>query len=197
MKNRDKETVQISTEELAAQERKRLKKSKRRNTNRALDRIIGFLLATLIMLGIAALGLEYVFLKGPSPALREYVSLTFLETRRFRWVPNIFLSQDEVQELQSMQRQKTDEIFDPSLITIKAKEAEIASKVSGKTAAEIVQMVLMKQFDVIVPESVKIVAQKDIKDCLSEFAISMEFAPPPSILDEGKEAAGKKKKGGR
>jgi type IV pilus assembly protein PilM len=81
--------------------------------------------------------------------------------------------------------------------TLKAKEAEIAGSASAKTAAEIVQMLLMKHSDVIVPESVKIVAQKDIKDCLSEFAISMEFAPPPSILDEGKEAAGKKKKGGR
>ncbi len=81
--------------------------------------------------------------------------------------------------------------------TLKAKEAEIAGSAPAKTAAEIVQMLLMKHSDVIVPESVKIVAQKDIKDCLSEFAISMEFAPPPSILDEGKEAAGKKKKGGR
>ena len=82
--------------------------------------------------------------------------------------------------------------------TLKAKEAEIASKMPGKTAAEIVQMILMKQSDVIVPESVKIVAQKDIRDCLSEFAISMDFAPPPSILDEGgKESGGKKKKGGR
>ena len=73
----------------------------------------------------------------------------------------------------------------------------MAGKLAGKTAAEMVQTLLMKHVDVIVPETVKIVAQKDIKDCLSEFAISMEFAPPPSILDEGKEAAGKKKKGGR
>ena len=79
---------------------------------------------------------------------------------------------------------------------LKAKEAEIAGKTSGKTAAEVVQMLLMKQHDVIVPESVKIVAQKDIKDCLSEFAISMEFAPPPSLLDDGRNSAGKKK-GGR
>ena len=79
---------------------------------------------------------------------------------------------------------------------LKAKEAEIAGKTPGKTAAEVVQMLLMKQHDVIVPESVKIVAQKDIKDCLSEFAISMEFAPPPSLLDDGKNSAGKKK-GGR
>ena len=112
---------QLTNEELSRQERKRLKKNKQRTTSRALDRIVGFLLVTVIMLGIAALGVEYVFLKGPSPALREYFALTFLETRRFRWVPNIFLSKDEVSELQSLQRQNTDIVFDPSLITIKAK----------------------------------------------------------------------------
>ena len=110
------------------QERKRLKKNKQRTTSRALDRIVGFLLVTVIMMGIAALGVEYVFLKGPSPALREYFAMTFLETRRFRWVPNIFLSKDEFLELESMQRQKTDLVFDPSLITIKAKDMEVEEK---------------------------------------------------------------------
>ena len=124
MKKKDTENVQISTEELGKLERKRLKKSKRRTTGRAIDRIFGFLLATLILAGVAGLGVEYVFLKGPSPALREYFALTFLETRRFRWVPNIFLSTDEVKELKSLKKQKTTEVFDPTLVTIKAKDAE-------------------------------------------------------------------------
>ena len=124
MKKKETEIVQISTEELGKQERKRLKRNKRKTTGRAIDRIFGFLLATLILGGVAALGAEYVFLKGPSPALREYVAMTFLETRRFRWVPNIFLSSDEVKELQSQQRMKTETIFDPTLVTIKAKDAE-------------------------------------------------------------------------
>ena len=125
MKKKDTENVQISTEELGKLERKRLKKSKRRTTGRAIDRIFGFLLATLILFGAGCIGAEYVFLKGPAPALKEYFAMTFLETRRFRWIPRIFLTQDEVQELQMAQRQKTDVVFDPSLITIKAKDAEI------------------------------------------------------------------------
>ena len=80
---------------------------------------------------------------------------------------------------------------------LKAKETEMAGKLAGKTAAEMVQTLLMKHADVIVPETVKIVAQKDIRDCLSEFAISMEFAPSLSILDDGKTVVGKKRKGGR
>lgn len=131
MKNKDSEPVQLSTEELGKLERRRLRQNKRRTTGRAVDRIVGFLVATLILLGVAALGLEYVFLKGPSPALKEYFSLTFIETRRFRWVPNIFLTEDEVQSLKSMQKQKTETVFDPSLITIKARDAEIEEVDNG------------------------------------------------------------------
>ncbi|MDO4974136.1 MAG: phosphodiester glycosidase family protein [Eubacteriales bacterium] len=130
MKIEDKESVQLSNEELGKQERKRLKKSKRRTTARAVDRIVGFLVATVIMFGIAGLGVEYVFVKGPSPALKEFFCMTFLETRRFRWIPNIFMSADEVKELQSLQRQKIDTVFDPSLITIKAKDAEVEEETS-------------------------------------------------------------------
>ena len=115
----------LTDEELGKQERKRLKRNKKQTTARAVDRIFGFLLATLILFGIGGLGLEYVLLKGPSPALREYVAMTFLETRRFRWVPNIFLTVDEVDALKSQQRQKTEAVFDPSLVTIKAKEPEV------------------------------------------------------------------------
>ncbi len=125
VKKKEKEIVQISTDELNKQERKRLKSNKRRTVWRAIDRIFGFLLATLILFGIAALGAEYVFLKGPSPALREYVAFTFLETRRFRWVPNIFLNADEIKALSSQQRQNATAVFDPTLVTIKAKDAEI------------------------------------------------------------------------
>ena len=131
MKKKNSDMEQLTNEELSRQERKRLKKNKQRTTSRAVDRIVGFLLVTVIMMGIAALGVEYVFLKGPSPALREYFAMTFLETRRFRWVPNIFLSKDEVSELQSLQRQNTDIVFDPSLITIKAKDMEIEEDDNG------------------------------------------------------------------
>lgn len=51
------------------------------------------------------------------------------------------------------------------------------------TAATIVEGKL-KGRPVFVPESVKIVAQKDVKESLVEFAIQMSFAPPPSVASE-------------
>ena len=126
VKIKNNETVEISTEALGKQERKRLKQSKRKRVGRAVDRIFGFLLATVILFGVAGLGAEYVLIKGPSPALKEYFSMTFMESRRFRWVPAIFLSQDEVKELvRSNKLRETEQVFDPTLVTIKAADAEV------------------------------------------------------------------------
>jgi len=83
--------------------------------------------------------------------------------------------------------------------TLNAIETEVAKNLSGRaaTAAEMVQRGL-KEKNVFVADSVKIVAQRDVKDCLSEFVISMTFAPEPSLAGDAQSAAGgKKKKGGR
>jgi len=82
---------------------------------------------------------------------------------------------------------------------LNAIEAEVAKKLGGRTAtaAEMVQRGL-KEKNLFVADSVKIVAQRDVKDCLSEFVISMTFAPEPSLVGDAQSAAGgKKKKGGR
>ena len=62
-------------------------------------------------------------------------------------------------------------------------EAAWAEANGGKksTSAEIVQNKL-KGRHTIAADTVKIVSQKDLKGCLVEFAISMEFTPPPSIV---------------
>ena len=62
-------------------------------------------------------------------------------------------------------------------------EAAYAEANGGKrsTSAEIVQNNL-KGKHVIVADTVKIVSQKDVKGCLVEFAIRMEFAPHPSVV---------------
>ena len=105
-------------EELLLKEQKRLKESKHARNRRAVDRIFGFLLATLILGLCAGLALEYVIIKGPSPALGEAFSMTMFETRRFRWIPEIFLTQEEVATIKSARSQRSDAVFDPSLITI-------------------------------------------------------------------------------
>ena len=125
MKSKEREAEQLSVQELELQEKKRLKKNKRRNVSRAVNRIFGFLLATAILLGVGALGLEYVFLKGPSPTLADYFAMTFLETRRFGWVPNIFLTTDEVSEFIEQRIKRVEQVFDPSLVTISTEPEEV------------------------------------------------------------------------
>jgi len=118
VKNNDTTIFTAEEEKLLRKEQKRLKRSKRSRSRRAVDRIFGFLLATLILGLCAGLGLEYVLIKGPSPALGEAFSTTMFETRRFRWIPGIFLTQEEIGEIMSKRSQRSDAVFDPALITI-------------------------------------------------------------------------------
>ena len=62
-------------------------------------------------------------------------------------------------------------------------EAAYAEANQGKklTSAEIVQSNLRGKH-MIVADTVKIVSQKEVKDCIVEFAIRMEFAPHPSAV---------------
>lgn len=110
----------MSIEELARREKKLLRQSKRRRVGRAVDRIFGFLLATGILFTIAALSLSNVFINGPSPSLKEYFALTFLETRRFDFIARIFMTADEVNQLRQDSKQKLegDPILDLSLVTL-------------------------------------------------------------------------------
>ena len=79
-------------------------------------------------------------------------------------------------------------------------ESEHRKQNEGKkmTAEEIVAASL-KRMQMVQPATVKIVSQKDInkKGVLSEFAIELAFAPPPSADPNAKKPTGKKKKGAR
>ena len=79
-------------------------------------------------------------------------------------------------------------------------EGEHRKQNEGKkmTAEEIVAASL-KTMPVVVPGSVKIVSQRDVnsKGVLSEFAIELAFAPPPSADPNAKKPVGKKRKGAR
>ena len=61
-------------------------------------------------------------------------------------------------------------------------EARWSSENAGKksTAAEIVKSKIMRSVE-FVPETVKIVAQRDVKECLTEFTIQMDVAPAVSV----------------
>lgn len=86
----------ITIEEQELLELKQAKKAKRKRRMKLIDRIFGVFLATGIMFGVAGLALEYVLIKGPSPALRDTFVYTMLETRRFDFIPRIFLTEAEM-----------------------------------------------------------------------------------------------------
>ncbi|MBQ2960227.1 MAG: phosphodiester glycosidase family protein [Oscillospiraceae bacterium] len=111
--------------ELSAEEEARLKhakKLKRRRTMRFWDRVAGFIIVTVLVVGCSCLGLEYVIVKGPSPALGELFINTMYETRRFRFIPQLFLTADEVAEIRSTEEIDKSTQSDTSLIHIPTEE---------------------------------------------------------------------------
>ena len=71
---------------------------KKKKVQSTLDRLAGFLIATGFAVGILGLGIVYVATKGPSDALKDTFCRTFVETRRFGFIPHIFLTDEEVEQ---------------------------------------------------------------------------------------------------
>lgn len=129
MKKRNSETeinnkidVDETYDEAAEAEALREKKLRRRKRQRVWDRIAGFIIISGIIIGCACLTLEYIIVKGPSPALRDIFISTMDETRRFKFIPKIFLTEDELKEI-SVKEMDKNITTDTSLITIQAGEA--------------------------------------------------------------------------
>lgn len=78
-----------------AEREKREKKRKAKRRSRIINRIFGFFLTTGILFGVCGLALEYVLIKGPSPSLRDTFAMTMAETRRFTFIPYIFMTREE------------------------------------------------------------------------------------------------------
>ena len=126
-----REINELTPEELKAEKARRRKRAKKKARSRVINRIFGFVLATVIMAGLGGLGLEYVLLKGPSETLRNTFAMTMFETRRFTWIPNIFLTEEEVAEIRRTRNQHVEEEFDASKITIAADVEEAADPTDG------------------------------------------------------------------
>lgn len=114
----------IELDERDEEEIRRQLRQKRRRAQTFWDRLAGIIIVTVVIVGCALLGLEYIICKGPSPALRELFVNTMSETRRFRFVPNLMLTEEEVSAIRT-KSVTADEIeeTDTSLITITAAEA--------------------------------------------------------------------------
>lgn len=66
-----------------------------------LGRLGAFLLVTLALVVVTLLGVIWVLEKGPSPTVTEKFCRSMRETSAIQWVPNIFLSQEEVDAFKS------------------------------------------------------------------------------------------------
>ena len=124
VKKQTDKTDQISVQDAALQEKKKkIRRARRLRRHRFWDRVAGFIIVSVLLFGCTALGLEYILLKGPSPALRDIFINTMDETRRFRFVPRIILSEEELKEIKANEKKLEGGVStDASLITISAKE---------------------------------------------------------------------------
>ena len=80
----------------AKAERRRQRKRQRKKSQRFWDRVAAFIIVTVLVLGTAALTAEGVIIKGPSPTLEKNFVYTMLQTRRFKWVPHLFLTDGQI-----------------------------------------------------------------------------------------------------
>ncbi len=105
-----------------------MKKKKKKNQGgkavvRFIDRVFGLVLAAVIVMGICGLALEWILIKGPSPALRDSFVMTMIGTRRFDFIPRVFLTEDETKAINKEHRDYNNtEETDVSLIKVKTQE---------------------------------------------------------------------------
>lgn len=108
---------ELTEDEMPREEQPVRKKSGGHKYN-FIERLFGVFLATGIILVIFGLGVEYVIVKGPSDTMKNVFVMTMLETRRFGFIPNIFLSEDEVAAIKQSNSSTIDVEMDSSLINI-------------------------------------------------------------------------------
>lgn len=76
-------------------------KRKKKRIQKFFDRLLGYIIATCLVIGLTGLGVVYICTKGPSASLKNTFIRTFNETRRFRFIPHIFLTDDELEDYDS------------------------------------------------------------------------------------------------
>ena len=92
----------------------------RKDLLRFLRRLILVLLAAVLMLGSAlVLGLN-LFFNGPSPTLRDRLTMSLIEASATKWVPGLFLGEETVTAIRTAGNAAlTDDVSDSSAIVIR------------------------------------------------------------------------------
>ena len=92
---------------------------------RGLGRLIFFLLWTVLLMAVVLLGMIYVMEKGPSPTLTATFCRSMRETSAIRWIPDIFLSEEEIDGLKSENTENDEtQAVNTSLIHVAAGEQQ-------------------------------------------------------------------------
>ena len=99
--------------------------TKKKGAARPLGRLGIFALVTLALLLVTLLGVIWVLEKGPSPTVTEKFCRSMRETSAIRWIPNIFLSEEEVAAFKSESTESDEtETVNTSLIHIDPAQTE-------------------------------------------------------------------------
>lgn len=99
--------------------------TKKKGAARPLGRLGVFALVTLALLLVTLLGVIWVLEKGPSPTVTEKFCRSMRETSAIRWIPNIFLSEEEVAAFKSESTESDEtETVNTSLIHIAPAQTE-------------------------------------------------------------------------
>lgn len=118
--------MNIATERAQNEERR---KHRVRAVFIVILRILLALFTTLFVIAAALVGVVYVFEKGPSRAARNIFCISCMETSALKWVPNVFLSEDEVAEIVASNNiVSSEELTDTSLVKIPEKTDPTAPK---------------------------------------------------------------------
>ena len=107
-----------------------MSQSRQKENNGAVLRHLGrfsvFLLLTLLLTAIVLLGVIWVMEKGPSPTLTATFCRSMRETSAIQWIPNIFLSDEEIDGFKSESTENVEtEAVNTSLIHIAAGDQEL------------------------------------------------------------------------
>lgn len=85
---------------------------------RFFGRVLCVLLVTVLLLVAGLYGVMYILTKGPSPTARDRFVLSVRETSAIGFLANLYLSDEEIEEIESGRTQEVFDETDASLISI-------------------------------------------------------------------------------
>ena len=107
---------------------------------RHLGRVTFFVLWTVLLTAVVLLGVIYVMEKGPSPTLTATFCRSMRETSAIRWIPNIFLTDAEIDAMKSENTENMEtQAVNTSLIHIADGDADLSAG-EEKPALELIDI---------------------------------------------------------